>query len=159
MREEDAYLPIPGWPGYSVSRRGQVRSEFGVLACDSKGRVRLRNKATRRQSLFFTGELMELAGLLAHDADGPDPDLEEELLAARRERDTLERHVAGLCEELAAASRSIDRGRRLNGHLMALLRKQQADDPPPAPKRGRRPAPEAPGVDVLALDFDSEELP
>lgn len=71
MSEEDAYLPIPGWPGYTVSWRGQVRSEFGVLACDSKGRVRLRNKATRRQSLFFTGELMDLAGLLAHDADDP----------------------------------------------------------------------------------------
>lgn len=81
------------------------------------------------------------------------------MIALRRDRDTLERHVAGLREELDKASDTIDRGRRLNGLLMARLRKLLPDDPPPAPKRGRKPAPQAQDVDVLALDFDSEELP
>ncbi|WP_165072772.1 hypothetical protein [Desulfovibrio sp. ZJ200] len=158
MSDEAAYLPIPGWPGYRVSRRGQVRSEYGVLTCDSKGRVRLRNKATRRQSLFFTGELMGLAGLLADSSGSPAPEPADELLALRRERDALERHVAGLREELENASDTIARGRKLNGHLLALVRKRQTDDASPARKRGRKPAPEAPDVEMPALDFDSEEL-
>lgn len=153
MSGPDAYLPIPGWPGYSVNRLGQVRSEYGVLSCDSKGRVRLRDKASKRQSTLHVGALMELAGLLA-EVDGspaPDPEWADELIALRRERDALERHVAGLREELDKAAITIARGRRLNGHLLALVRKQQAAETASSAQPGSAGAPEqaADGGEVL----------
>lgn len=73
MSNPDAFLPIPGWPGYSVNRLGQVRSEYGVLSGDCKGRVRLRDKASKRQRMFYVGELMGLAGLLSSLGRSPAP--------------------------------------------------------------------------------------
>ncbi len=125
----DDFFPIPAWPGYSISRLGQVRGKTGVLACDAKGRVRLRNG--KRQSSVHVGDLMAQAGLLANPDGAPaappelPPALEDELLALRSERDALETQVNGLREELSAASETISRGRRLNRHLIALVRQHQ----------------------------------
>ncbi len=135
----DDFFPIPAWPGYSVSRLGQVRGKTGVLACDAKGRVRLRNG--KRQSSVHVGDLMAQAGLLANpDSAAPPelpPALEDELLALRSERDTLETQVNGLREELSAASETISRGRRLNRHLIALVRRQQAEVTSPKKHRAK----------------------
>ena len=65
----DDFFPIPAWPGYSISRLGQVRGKTGVLACDAKGRVRLRNG--KRQSSVHVGDLMAQAGLLANPDGAP----------------------------------------------------------------------------------------
>lgn len=159
MSAEAAYLSIPGWPGYMVNRLGQVRSDHGVLACDCKGRVRLRDKASKRYNTFPVGALMEMAGLLTESAGSPDPALEDELIALRRERDTLERHVAGLREEMDKAAETIARGRKLNGHLLALARRQKAQLAAlTAPRKGRKPVPEYPEAPE-ELNFDHEELP
>lgn len=148
MPELKDFSPIPDWPGYSVSRLGQVRSKIGVLSCDAKGRVRLRNGQS--YTLSYVGDLMAQAGLLANPDGAPaappelPPELEDELLSLRSERDALERQIDGLSEKLAAASETISRGRRLNGHLLALVRKQdeEAARPEkhrtkPLPQRGR----------------------
>lgn len=138
----DVFLPIPAWPGYSVSRLGQVRGKTGVLSCDAKGRVRLRNG--RRYTLSYVGALMELAGLLTPpDGEPPRPELppdrEPELLALRSERDALERQIDGLRAELTAASETISRGRRLNGHLLALVRKPDEEAARPEKHRAKPP--------------------
>lgn len=139
-RLRDEFLPIPDWPGYAINRLGQVRGRCGQLSCDTKGRVRVRSKAAKRQAALHVGELMEMAGLLVNPDDAPaapsdvPPELEEELLSLRHERDTLERQVDGLHSQLAAASETIDRGRKLNGHLLFLVRKHQGFNPrPPHP--------------------------
>ena len=132
-RCQDDFFPIPAWPGYSVSRLGQVRGKTGVLSCDAKSRVRLRNG--QRYTLSYVGALMEQAGLLASPNGAPAatpaerPERENELLALRSERDDLKRQIDGLREELSAASETISRGRRLNGHLLALVRQHQGKPP------------------------------
>lgn len=141
--KDDDFFSIPAWPGYSVDRLGRVRGKTGMLACDAKGRVRLRNG--KRYILSYVGDLMEQAGLLANPDGAPaaspelPPALEDELLALRSERDTLETQVNGLREELSAASETISRGRRLNGHLLALVRKQDEEAARPEKHRAKNP--------------------
>lgn len=158
MTTPDVFLPIPAWPGYSVSRLGQVRGKAGVLSCDAKGRVRLRNG--QRQTSLYVGALMEQAGLLAppHGAPAAPPELpperENELLALRAERDALEQQVDGLRAELTAASETIARGRRLNGHLLALVRKQEENAATPGKHRAKSPRGAFMAPPNEALTFD-----
>ncbi len=156
MRDlSDGYTPIPDWPGYYVNRLGQVCSEYGILSCDSKGRVRLRNKTANRQGAFYTGELMALAGLLVEPgqdkAEALMPDAESEVLALHEERD-------GLLQDLAKAERIIKNGRRLNAILMSRLSAALRAAPAPKRKKTHKSAPSLEGYasleDVEPLNFD-----
>lgn len=124
------FTPIPAWPGYFINRLGQVRSNFGTLAVDPKGRVRVRPPGGKSARSVYVGELMAAAGFFMPAAPAVSAEMEAEAAALRHERDMLERQVDGLRSQLAAASESIERGRRLNGHLLFLVRKRNGDPGP-----------------------------
>lgn len=124
------FTPIPAWPGYFVNRLGQVRSSSGTLAVDPKGRVRVRPPGGKSARSVYVGELMAAAGFFLPAAPAVSAEMEAEAAALRHERDTLERQVDGLRSQLAAASESIERGRRLNGHLLFLVRKRNGEPGP-----------------------------
>ncbi len=134
-RLRDDFLPIPDWPDYPINRFGQVRGRCGLLSCDTKGRVCIRSKAAKRQDALHVGELMEMTGVLVNPDDAPaapsdvPTELEEKLLSLSYERDTLERQVNGMHSQLAAASETIDRGRRINAHRLFLVRQHQGFNP------------------------------
>lgn len=137
------FSPFPPGRATASTDSAGCAGKTGMLACDAKSRVRLRNG--KRYTLSYVGDLMEQAGLLANPdgvpAASPElpPALEDELLTLRSERDTLETQVNGLREELSAASETISRGRRLNGHLIALVRKQDEEAARPEKHRAKNP--------------------
>lgn len=119
----EEFTPIPDWPDYAVNRLGQVRSRFGTLTVDPKGRVHVRPPGGKNARSVYVGELMAAAGFFIPAAPAVSAEMEAEVAALRYERDMLEQQVDGLHSQLAAASETIDRGRRLNGHLLFLIRK------------------------------------
>lgn len=123
------FTPIPAWPGYFVNRLGQVRSNFGTLTVDPKGRVRVRPPGGKSARSVYVGELMAAAGFFLTAPPAASAEMEAEVAALRHERDILKRQVNGLRSQLAAASETIDRGRKLNGHLLFLVRKHQGKCP------------------------------
>ena len=121
--------PVADWPGYSVNRLGQVFSEYGDLTCDSSGKYTLRHRSGRKQKKLHVGAIMELAGLLV-SADSGQQQEDEEMAALRRECEALRAVEAELRAHLAMAEQIIARGRKLNGHLLHLVRGRQQDSEP-----------------------------
>ena len=113
--------PVEGWPGYYVNRLGQVCSENGDLTCDSSGKYTLRHRSSRKQKKLHVGAIMELAGLLV-SADSGQQQEDEEMAALRRECEALRAVEAELRAHLTIAEQTIARGRKLNGHLLYLVR-------------------------------------
>ncbi len=126
----EEFTPIPDWPDYAVNRLGQVRSRFGTLTADPKGRVHVRPPGGKSARSVYVGELMAAAGFFIPAAPAVSAEMEAEVAALRYERDMLEQQVDGLRSQLAAASEAIDRGRRLNGHLLFLVRKRNGEPDP-----------------------------
>ena len=131
------FLRIPEHPDYSVSPQGVVRSERSglVLSHDVRGRVRLR--MGKRQVFCFVGDLMAMAGMFVAPApmEGPADD------PAKTE---LERRL-GLA-------------RRVNGHLLALIRQLRAEVAALAKHKGKKAKPHVADDDPLLqpLNFDDE---
>ena len=125
----DGYTPIPDWPGYYVNRLGQVCSEYGDLTCDSRGKYTLRHRSSKKQKKLHVGAIMELAGLLV-SADSGQSQEDDEMAALRRECDALRAVEAELRTHLTIAEQTIARGRKLNGHLLHLVRGGQQDSEP-----------------------------
>lgn len=126
----EEFTPIPDGPDYAVNRLGQVRSRFGTLTVDPKGRVRVRPPGGKSVRSVYVGELMAAAGFFMPAAPAVSVEMEAEVAALRHERDMLEQQVDDLRSQLAAASETIDRGRRLNGHLLFLVRKRNGEPDP-----------------------------
>lgn len=141
------FIPIPGHPDYSINPQGRVRSERSglLLSHDGQGRVRLREG--RKRPAFFVGELLALAGLT------------EKKKAAVLRASPPKRESSGEAKTLAA---SLDKARRVNGHLLALvekLRGQLADQGTAASasrqrKRGRKVPLSWESEDMAPLNFE-----
>ncbi len=96
------YYPIQGWPGYSVTLDGEVRSPKGIsLSCDSRGRVILRGH-DQRINRIPVATCLSMAGLVQQPGKGQDDydalakkcsQLEEDLLESRRTISEQSRHM------------------------------------------------------------------
>ncbi len=140
----DQLHPIPGWPGYSVNRLGQIHGSRGPIKIDYKACVRLRHAKTRNYRAFFVGEIMVMAGLCTA-ANTPAitreqwEDLSAQVAALRSENDLLvaeQVHLArfrqkadeafsrisSLQAKLEKAEESLERARRINAHFIKLTR-------------------------------------
>lgn len=140
----DQLHPIPGWPGYSVNRLGQIHGSRGPIKIDHKACVRLRHAKTRNYRTFFVGEIMELAGLMATlDATAPTREQWEDMAAQvdalrtdnerlvaeqialaryRQKADEAFSRISTLQARLEKAEESLDRARRINAHFIKLTR-------------------------------------
>ena len=173
----DTYYPIPGFPGYSVNRHGDVRSERRALpvtlAPNKNGEVGLRKGM---QVFRFTpAELRRMAGVAA-----PQPPESSGLprgaqaLQAARERDkkalgearlgwqASEAECGKLRKRCAGLESDLNRSRRAYAHSDALVKNLCAElaackrpglAPAPAKKRGRPQNYES--DELLPLEFDA----
>ena len=135
------FLPIPSYPGYSISPLGEVRSVSGyILIHAARGRVRLR--AGKGGVSVYVGELLKDAGYYRG------------AVAATRTG----------CAEWDKQRRALDKARKANALLIGLRddlkRRLTALECVPVPerKRGRPPKGDSrvPGENEK-LDFDSGE--
>lgn len=101
------FLPIHNHPGYRISVRGEVLSEKSgaVLSVDKRGRVNI-----REGSRYVPIPLTELFRLSAHMSHVVPRDGGE---AQDKEKEELEK--------------SLRHARKLNGHLLALVRRLQEE--------------------------------
>ena len=64
------FRPLPSYPGYSISPRGEVCNRLGVIfRVDACGRVSLRQGASGRRKRFFIGDLLAEAGFFISSAE------------------------------------------------------------------------------------------
>lgn len=114
--------PITGWPGYSVTLDGEVRSPKGIsLSCDSRGRVILRGH-DQRINRIPVATCLSMAGLVQQPGKGQDDydaltkkcsQLEEDLLESHRKISEQSRHLQDIKalederDELAAALKKV----------------------------------------------------
>ncbi len=135
------FIPIPDYPGYSISPQGQVRSERSglILSHDARGRVKLR--AGKKYPAFFVGELLAMAGCLV---SAPAP-------VAAPAHD----------ERVAKLEKSLDLARRANGHLLALVAQLRAEIAAPAKAKGKKAKRCVTDDDSVlqSLNFDDELWP
>lgn len=125
------FRKIPGWDGYFINAQGLVRSRYGELAVDAKGRVSLYTAEAHRRRSLPVSELMLLAGFEPAASLGKlDPGAE---LAKNRklEADLKEAEdvIANLKLELVKAGRVAAYQRKLNAMLWSRLRRLLANLP------------------------------
>ncbi len=134
------FARIPEHPDYSVSPQGVVRSERSglILSHDVRGRVRLR--VGKRQVFCFVGDLMAMAGMFATPL--------QEAVPAEALEDP----------EKAETERRLGLARRVNGHLLALIRQLRKEIAALEKTRGKKAKPHVADDDPLLqpINFDDE---
>ena len=101
------FFDIPAYPGYQISPRGEVRSPRGfILSVASRGQVRIKVKGKIR--LEYIGDLLAQAIQLRPHQD------------AGQTADDMPADYSELKERIRLA-------RKLNGHLLALVRRRQPE--------------------------------
>ena len=108
------FRPIPGKPGYLVDRQGRVESEKTgfVLSVDKWGRVQLRQG--KKTEYAYIGELvLAVFGGSGQEAPGGG--------SAAPEDETSRAGLRVVEKDLKDARASLEKARRVNGHLIAQV--------------------------------------
>lgn len=149
------FLPVPGWPGYSVSEAGEVRSRWSTLEVNSRGRVTLRHADTKKTKTFTPQELFALAASATEKSAMPAPEaaaapksslasmadvaaLRSDLGQALDEVDRLKERLA---DQAKRAKEALDKARYqkgLNATLWHRLRRLEADLAAPVMSAGAK---------------------
>lgn len=125
----EGFREVPGWDGYFVNAKGCVRSRFGEIEIDARGRASLYNAQTRKRRSIPVAELLRLAGfqevaslrkLEAAVELADNCKLEAALEEARAE-------IATLRLEIEKAARLARYQRKLNATLWSRLRRLIVD--------------------------------
>jgi len=117
------FIPIPGWPGYSIDARGRVESERSglVLAVDKWGRVSLRQG--KKDTKAYIGELVLSAFGGAASSPCPAPDIPP----PAPQDDTAKKKLRIVEKDLKDARASLDKARRVNAHLIAQVNNMRVE--------------------------------
>jgi len=111
------FIDMPNYPGYSISRRGEVRGPSGfILQVTNRGQVRIKKNGRVRLEYVCDLLLETILQEVQEDANKA----RAEAFQAHKVADKVKAEYNEIAERLRLA-------RKLNGHLLAMIGRGEPD--------------------------------
>jgi len=111
------FIDMPNYPGYSISRRGEVRGPSGfILQVTNRGQVRIKKNGRVRLEYVCDLLLETMLQEVQEDANKA----RAEAFQAHKVADKVKAEYNEIAERLRLA-------RKLNGHLLAMIGRGEPD--------------------------------
>lgn len=112
------FAEIPGWPGYYVNNSGVVKSGYGEISANDKGKYSLKNRDSGKRRLFTLEQLLAMiCNPPEQTAEAPD---ESEIEKLRRDYEEAQEGWGRAQDEFAALNRNLREMQKINRHNRAF---------------------------------------